>query len=228
MDALICDFDGVVVDSEPVHLACFREVLASVGIDLATEAYYADYLGYDDHDCFEAVGRDNGRPFTEDDIADMTAAKTALCQRAFGESVEALPGAVELVRAVDAAGIPVGVCSGALRDEIELAARTVGVLEHFRILVAARDVQRGKPDPEGYRLAREKLAAAVGRPLAPERCVVIEDSPAGIDAARGAGMRVLGVTNSYPADALADADRIVDSLANVTVDTLSELTGRPM
>ena len=223
MDALICDFDGVVVDSEPIHLACFREVLASVGIELTTEAYYADYLGYDDHDCFEAVGRDHDRPFTENEIADMTAAKTALCQRVFSESVEALPGAVELIAAVVAAGIPVGVCSGALRDEIELAARTVGVLEHFRILVAARDVQKGKPDPEGYRLAREKLAEAVGRPLRAERCVVIEDSPAGIDAARGADMRVLAVTNSYPADALADANRIVDSLANVTVDALKEL-----
>jgi beta-phosphoglucomutase len=223
LDALICDFDGVVVDSEPVHLACFREVLASVGIELTTDAYYTDYLGYDDHDCFEAVGRDNDRPFTEDEIADMTTAKTALCQRVFGESVQALPGAVELIAAATAAGIPVGVCSGALRDEIELAARTVGVLEHFQILVAARDVQKGKPDPEGYHLARENLSEAVGRPLAAERCVVIEDSPAGIDAAVGAGMRVLAVTNSYAADALTAAHRIVDSLADVTVDVLREL-----
>jgi len=223
VDALICDFDGVVVDSEPVHLACFREVLAAVGIDLIDEAYYTDYLGYDDHDCFEAVGRDNDRPFTEDEIADMTAAKTVLCQHVFSESIEALPGAVELIAATGAAGIPVGVCSGALREEIELAARTVGVRDHFRIIVAARDVQKGKPDPEGYHLARQQLADAVARPLAAEKCVVLEDSPAGIDAARGAGMRVLAITNSYAADALSAADRVVDSLVDVTVETLKEL-----
>ncbi|MHC4716114.1 MAG: HAD family hydrolase, partial [Planctomycetota bacterium] len=149
LDALIFDFDGVVVDSEPIHLACFRKVLGKRGIELRTEDYYGKYLGFDDHDCFEAVLTNNDREPDEDEIATMTAEKTALVQQAIGESVQPLPGALELMRAARDAGVAVGVCSGALRDEIKLAGEAIGALEMVEVLVAAKDVANGKPDPEG-------------------------------------------------------------------------------
>ena len=149
MDAVIFDFDGVVVDSEPVHFACFRDVLATVGLELTVEDYYDKYLGYDDHDCLLIAARDRGAKLSERRIADLTAAKTKLVQRAFRESIQPLPGAVALIRAIAAAGVPMAVCSGALRDEVVLASRTVGVLDCFQAIVAAEDVKRGKPDPEG-------------------------------------------------------------------------------
>jgi len=223
VDALIFDFDGVVVDSEPVHLACFQRVLATIGVALTREDYYEKYLGFDDHDCFAAAARAAGADVTEERIAELTAAKTDLVRRAFAESVQPMPGAVELIRSAAAAGVPVGVCSGALREEIVQAARAVGVLEHFATIVSAEDVPRGKPDPAGYRLALDRLARAAGRPLRAGRCVVVEDAPAGIDAARGAGMRVLAVTSSYPAEALQAAERVVDSLADVKLPELDEL-----
>lgn len=223
MDALVFDFDGVVIDSEPVHLDCFQQVLASAGITLTREAYYGEYLGYDDHDCFAAAGRAAGVEFGEDRIAEMTAAKTALVKRAFAESVSPLPGALGLIRSAAAASVPVGVCSGALREEIVLASRAVGVLDCFAVVVSAEDVTRGKPDPQGYRLTLQRLARAADRPLDPPRCVVVEDSPAGIQAAREAGMCVLAVTNSYTADALAAADRVVASLGEVDLEALAEL-----
>ena len=212
MDALIFDFDGVVVDSEPVHLQCFQRVLETVGLTLTERDYYQKYLGYDDHDCLLVAARDAGIELAEGKIDELTAAKTQLVQRAFAESIRPLPGAVDLIRAAAAAGVPLAVCSGALRDEIDLASRTIGVRECFRIIVAARDVARGKPDPEGYLLARSRLADATGQAIRAARCVVVEDSPAGIDAAKAAGMKVLAVTNSYAAEHLAAADRIVDSL----------------
>jgi len=107
LDALIFDFDGVVVDSEPIHLACFRQVLGRRGIDLPTEDYYGLYLGFDDHDCFEAVLKNNHRPVEEDEIAAMTAEKTALVQRAIAESIQPLPGALELMRAAREAQVAV-------------------------------------------------------------------------------------------------------------------------
>ena len=223
MDALIFDFDGVIVDSEPVHLAGFRQVLASANVLIADEEYYDRYLGYDDHDCFQAVGRDKNMPFTEEQIAQMTEVKTQLVQQTYASKVDALPGAVELIRSAWEADIPLAICSGALRAEVLQAAESLGVLSMFRIIVAARDVQRGKPDPEGYLQAAEKLSAACSRVLSPAACVVVEDSPAGIQSAKGAGMKVLGVTNSYPADALSLADRVVDSLADVSVDSLRKL-----
>jgi beta-phosphoglucomutase len=223
VDALILDFDGVVVDSEPIHLACFRQVLAPAGIELGEQAYYRDYLGFDDHDCFQAVLRDHGLDADERRIADMTAAKTVLVQRAMATSVRALPGSVGIIRSAAAAGLPVAVCSGALRDEIELASATIGVREHFATIVAGKDVKLGKPDPEGYVLAIRRLAEVTGRTIRPERCVVVEDSPAGIQAARDAGTNVLALTTSYAAERLGQAQRIVATLADVALDDLLAL-----
>lgn len=222
MDALIVDFDGVVVDSEPIHLACFQRILAEEGITLSGEDYYSKYLGYDDRDCFLAVARDTGRPLRRP-LEALIAAKSALVQQALRESTAALPGAVELIRSAHLAPVPVAVCSGALRREIELASAAVGVLDCFTVIVSAEDVSAGKPDPAGFRLAVERLAAACGRAIRSGRCVAVEDSPAGIAAAQAAGMRVLAVSNSYPPGRLQDAQRVVGSLAEVTLAELDAL-----
>lgn len=223
MDALIFDFDGVVVDSEPIHLAGFRHALEPIGISIPTEDYYQRYLGFDDHDCFQAVGRDHGRDFSERDIAEMTAAKTTFVKQTFATSIGPQPGAAALIQAAAGAAMPLAICSGGLRDEIMLAAQAVGVWDFFSVVVAAEDVECGKPDPEGYARAAEQLAVACGRGIAPAMCVVVEDAPAGIKAAKALGMKVLAVTSSYQADALAEADRVVDSLADVTLASLADL-----
>lgn len=226
MDAVLFDFDGVIVDSEPVHFAGFARVLHGHGIELTWDLYRERYLGYDDHDCFAAVCADHGAAVDEAGTAAMIAAKTAVVQEALASSVRALPGAVELIASLQDAGVPLAICSGALRSEIEIAARRVGVLDRFRTVVAAEDVAHGKPDPAGYRLALERLRAATGRPLRPARSLAIEDSPAGIEAANGAGLRVLAVTTSYAAAALTAADAIVASLADVTPASLAALAKR--
>jgi len=225
MDAVIFDFDGVVVDSEPVHFARFRDVLATIGLELTEADYYDKYLGYDDHDCLLIAAADRGMELSEPQIADLTATKTKLVQQTFAESIEALPGAVALIRAIHAASVPLAICSGALRDEIILASQTVGVLECFQVIVDAKDVPRGKPDPEGYLAARAKLAQAAGKDLRPHRCVVVEDSPAGIEAGKNAGMKVFAVATSYDAAHLTAADRVVNSLADATIADLEELVG---
>ncbi len=216
LDAMIFDFDGVVVDSEPIHLACFGDVLAGCGIELTSEDYYSKYLGFDDHDCFAAVMADNGRQVDERQIADMTGRKTLLVQQAFAESIRPLPGAIELMRAARSAGAGLGICSGALREEILLAGRTVGIIELVDVVVSAEDVQAGKPDPEGYILALKLLGEKLTRPINPSATWVVEDSPAGVQAGKDAGMNVLAVTNSYDRPALADADRLVASLTEIT------------
>jgi beta-phosphoglucomutase len=222
MDAVVFDFDGVIADSEPIHLRCFQRVLAEAGIELSREDYYDKYLGFDDHDCFRAVLIANGLSADERQIADMTAAKTALVQQAFAD-ISPLDGAVELIRRLDRAGVALGICSGALRDEIVLAAGALGVLDCFDQIVAGEDVAHGKPDPEGYRLALARLSASAGRGLSPGLSVAIEDSPAGIASAKAAGMKVLAVTTSYTADTLGEADMVAESLEEVTLDTLEDI-----
>jgi len=211
------------VDSEPVHLVCFQQVLAGAGVELNREDYYAKYLGFDDHDCFLAALRKAGQQASEERIADMIRAKSRLVRQTYARGVTPLPGAAELVRSAADAKVPLAVCSGALREEIEQAARAVGVLDCFAAIVAARDVKHGKPDPEGYRQALERLREATGRHLCAGAGVVVEDSPAGIDAAKAAGLQVLAVTNSYAAEALSRADRIVRSLVDVGLEDVEAI-----
>jgi beta-phosphoglucomutase len=221
MDAIIFDFDGVIVDSEPIHFACFADVLARRGLRLTREDYYAKYLGFDDHDCFQAVCANNGINLTEGEIAAMTTEKTLLVTRALRESTQPQPGAVELISSAAKAGVLLAICSGALRNEIDLAIQAIGVSQYFSAIISAKDVARGKPDPQGYKMALQCLVDVAGRQLAPGRCLAIEDAPAGIQAARGAGMKVLAVTASYPPQALAAAQKVVASLADVNMDMLS-------
>ena len=223
MDALIFDFDGVVIDSEPIHLEGFRRILGTVGVSISRADYYGKYLGSDDHDCFVEALRSAGRECPEELIASLVAQKTRFIQETFADAVQPQPGAVELVRAAADAGIPVAVCSGALRSEIELAARSIGVLDCFAVIVAAQDVEHGKPDPEGYVKTLAQLSDLLARPLEAPRTIVIEDSPAGIQAGKGAGMKVLAVTASYGAEELTEADRVVDCLTQVDVADLRQM-----
>ena len=223
MDALIFDFDGVVIDSEPIHLEGFRRVLDTVGVSLSRDDYYEKYLGSDDHDCLMEALRAAGRDCSEELIASLVAKKTRFIQETFAGAIQPQPGAAELIRAAADAGIPLAVCSGALRREIVLAARSIGVLDCFGVIVAAEDVDHGKPDPEGYVKTLSQLSDLLATPLEASRTIVIEDSPAGIQAGKGAGMKVLAVTASYPAESLREADRVVDCLTQVDVVDLGRM-----
>jgi len=225
LEALLFDFDGVVVDSEPTHREGLQQIRRPLGVVLAQEDYYSLYLGLNDRDCLEAVSRRAGVDLAPEKLASLIETKTRLVQAAFAQEVKALPGAVDLVRAAHAGGIPLAICSGALREEILLAAGTLGVRDCFQVVVSAEDVVRGKPDPSGFRLALERLSAFHGRSLGARRTLVVEDSPAGIEAALALGMQVLAVTNSYGAEFLTRAHRIVHSLAEVTLEQLAGMTG---
>lgn len=223
MDALIFDFDGVLVDSEPIHYEGFRRILASRGMVLTEKDYYGKYLGFDDHDAIAAACRDLGCPAGEKQIAAMEAEKSVYLRRILSESAEPMPGAPELIEAATEAGVPLAVCSGALREEVELTLRVFGVIDRFGAIVGAKDVADGKPHPEGYLKACKQLAGRAGRTIHAASCLVVEDSPVGIQAGKAAGMKVLAVTNSYPAEELTEADRIVDSLVGILLDSLSEM-----
>lgn len=213
MRAVLFDFNGVIADDEGLHFEAFREVLAPRGIALDRARYDEELLGLDDagvaRHLFPAAGAEEHARF----LADKSAAYDTLT----AGGVPAFPGAVALVGALAARGVPLAVVSGALRHEIERILAAHGILDRFRIVVAAEDVRRCKPDPEGYLLGFEMLRAQ-GLVAAAERCVVIEDSPAGIEAALGAGMRVVGVAHSAPLAELHRAHLRVPRIADLDVD----------
>ncbi|MDX2029915.1 MAG: HAD family phosphatase [Blastocatellia bacterium] len=216
--AIIFDFNGVIVDDEPLHLELFRAVLAEEGIPLTDEAYHERYLGFDDRGAFVAVLRDAGRASRADEagyIAELIERKAALYREAIERRYLLFPGVVDLVRGL-AERFPMAIASGALRNEIELVLTRGEIRDCFREIIASEDVAVCKPDPEGYLKALAALNArdsGSAREIEPAECLAIEDSIAGIEAARRAGMRCLAVTNSYAAEQLTRADRIVNTLA---------------
>lgn len=225
--AILFDFNGVLVDDEPVHLEMFQRVLAEEGISLTAEDYYRDYLGMDDRGCFAAVLQRAGEPATVPRLMRLIARKASYYQERMRErGYPFFPGAAELVEELAAKGRMLGIVSGALREEVEGALRQAGLRDRFKVLVTAEDVDEGKPDPEGYRKALEALNSEPPLPerlLHPHEVLAIEDSPAGLSAAADLGLSTLAVAHTYPAARLRIADAQAESLREMTVERLERL-----
>jgi beta-phosphoglucomutase len=225
LQAIVFDFDGVIADSEPLHLKAYQQALAEEGIALTRQEYFARYLGYDDVGMLEALSRDRGLPATGKYIAALVAKKGEKLQAMLAGGEVLFPGAAAFVRTA-AAAVPIAIASGALRHEIVQIIDGAGLADLFMTIVASGDTPESKPSPAPYRLAFEQLRQATGSQLDPKRCVAIEDSRWGLDSARGAGLRCVGVTTSYAADQLAGAELIVDGLNTLTVEALDRLCAR--
>ncbi len=218
LHAIVFDFDGVIVDSEPLHYRAFLEVGRDLGVTFSYDDYLAEYVGFDDRDAFRHMLANAERPVDE-------AAVAALCDRkqpAFDELVKreldaeafAIPGALTLIDGCHAAGLPIAVASGATRADIDLMLGMLGRRDRFEVIVTADDVARSKPDPASYALAAERLG------VAPGCCLAIEDTAAGLASAAGAGLLTLGLTTTTDAPALAAAGRVLPDLSGVTLDQL--------
>ncbi|HEY7191806.1 MAG TPA: HAD family phosphatase [Vicinamibacterales bacterium] len=222
LQAIIFDFDGVIANSEPLHLMAFQHVLQSAGVELTPADYYARYLGFDDEGVFEAIARDRGLAMSAADVAGLVTRKGDRMEEMLHSGSVLFPGAIEFIREA-AAAVPIGIASGALRHEILEIITGAGAANLFSTVVASGDTPRSKPSPEPYRLAFEQLCASAGRRLDPRCSVAIEDSRWGLESAQGAGLRLVGVTTSYPAHELAGAELIVSGLDGLTLAALDRL-----
>jgi HAD superfamily hydrolase (TIGR01509 family) len=222
--AVIFDFNGIIVDDEPIHFELFKKVLGEEGIVLTEEAYYARYLGFDDRGAFSFGYREHNRPLTLEKLAELIERKADYYQDAIRNHVAIFPGVKSLVADL-AQSLPLAVASGALRNEIETILTTAGLINYFKAIVSAEDIERGKPEPDIFLKALAVLNQQNnnGKPIAAADCVVIEDSKEGIKGARRAGMKCLAVTNSHPAALLTDANTVVKTLEMVTLDFLKRL-----
>jgi beta-phosphoglucomutase len=211
IEAVIFDFDGIIVDSERLHWAAFNKVLTPLGKPISWIDYVQTYIGFDDRDTFRRAVSGIG----EQELYRMITQKAAAFQELLeSDGAAALPGAVELIKHLSG-NIPLAVCSGALRADILPILGGLGIEKAFDTIVTANDTHISKPDPAPYKLAMKKLSVTSG--------LAIEDTPAGIASAKGAGLKVLSVTNSYPADALTQADAVVASLEGLTLEKLNDL-----
>jgi beta-phosphoglucomutase len=213
--AVLFDFDGVIVNSEPLHFYAFHEVLRD-RFEISEDEYYRELVGFDDRGAFRHVFAKRHLPLDPKTLLALMAGKShVMMQLIHDRQFHALPGVEELVRGLWRT-TPLAICSGALREEIEAMLEGVALRDCFSVIVAAEDVTVGKPDPQGYlltlRLLSEKIArsavhpAGPQAPLRPADTLVIEDAPKVIQSVKAAGFPALGVATSYPLMKLGDAD----------------------
>jgi HAD superfamily hydrolase (TIGR01509 family) len=221
--AVIFDFDGIITDSEILHLRAFNQSLAPYGIEITTKDYYTNYLGFSDFDCYKALIENNLLKIDEDQIDGIIKEKSKIFEdltKTEGRTIEGVPDFLQMLKQNN---IPMAICSGSLLTEIELMLEESGLRHFFTTIVSAEQVKNGKPHPEGFLLSLKKLNKMCHPPIAADECIVIEDSHWGLRAGKDAGMHTVAVTNSYEADQLSLAEKIVSHLNELTINDLQQL-----
>jgi beta-phosphoglucomutase len=199
---ILFDFNGVIVDDESQHCDSLIETLSQYGYTLDRDTYYREYLGFDDRECFRFSFGRMGRPADDATLLEAIARKHVEYDRSIRAAMRLVPGVADFIENAALDGFQLAIVSGALRSEIDLVLQLSGLRAHFAEIVAAEDVGACKPDPQGFNRAREKLE------LPSKRCVVVEDSIPGLNAARAAGLRCAVLATSHPEDILSDADLV--------------------
>jgi beta-phosphoglucomutase len=214
--AIVFDFDGVLADSESLHLKAYQAILEPHGIHLDMKTYCERYLGFDDEGSIRQVVADYNLMLADEEIEVLLKQKARIFEKFVAKGDVLFPGAAACVKRLGAAW-PLGIASGALRGEIELMLRGASLASAFRFIVAAGDTDLTKPAPDPY------LRAAEMHGVPPAECAAIEDSHWGLQSAREAGMRTIAVSHTYPRSSLTDAHLVVDSLDELTVAAIQAL-----
>jgi HAD superfamily hydrolase (TIGR01509 family) len=223
--AIIFDFDGIIVNSEPLIMKLTQEMAAQVGYNLSEAEYYHKYLALDDRGIVENLLLTQGQQVNPARRDELIAWKARAYMDAIQDGLPSFPDAIEFVHKV-AAHFPLAIASGSLRAEIEHLLGKIGLREKFSLLVTADDVAHSKPDPEVFIKALARLGDAAFHtnkghpPLLAAECLVIEDAAAGVDAAHAAGMKCMALAHSLPPDVIGHADWTYDNFAQVDMEKI--------
>lgn len=222
IQAVLFDFNGVIVDDEAQHCEALQHVLAAEDVTVTREQYYAAYLGLDDRTSFVEAYRRAGRTLTTELLEYLVAKKSQVYFHIMEQSLKIVPGAPGFVREA-AARYRLGIVSGALRREIDAMLARTDFANLFEVIVSADDVRRCKPDPASYLAGLEALRRR--EPVEAQGCVAVEDSLPGLAAARAAGMACVMLTTSHPAQLLEGrgAGMVWESFAGHTPAELARL-----
>lgn len=214
--AIIFDFDGVITDTEPVHMEAWLDILEHEGIAFDSAEYHANYLGLNDRDFLDAVGRIHGAKFDDIRKHELIEAKTRRTFELLEHQIPLIDGVADFIEKNSKDKL-LAICSGATRGEIEFILKRLKWEKVFDPIIASDSVVKGKPDPEGYIRATEGLIDRADFALLPENVIAIEDSPKGIQAAKAAGLYCIGVGSSFPAEQVAHADLVVSNMSEIEI-----------
>ncbi len=216
---VIFDMDGVIVDSGPAHLASWQQLAAENGLEV-TDEQFAETFGRPSREIIRLRWADR----LPDDEAQRDAAvrrlddrKEAIYRDIIRGQVPVMPGALELMRALDGDGWRLGIGSSGPPANVKLVVEELGLGSLLSGTTDASDVTRGKPDPEVFLIAADRMA------VPPPRCVVIEDAVHGIEAAHRAGMKAVALTSTHPAHTFTQADLVVSELTQLSPSGLANL-----
>lgn len=234
LKAIVFDFDGVIADSERLHFQSLAAIATPLGVDLDYDHYLKHYVSYDDRDSVRTllsqarggpVEPAGAPPLTDEQLAMLMAEKAVAFERALGKSVPTIPGVEAFLQALPRE-MPIAIGTGSSRRDLTNVLGRLGLSERFPVTVCADDVARSKPDPETYLSAVHQLAARFpDLQLLPEQCLAIEDTPGGIESARGAGLKVLGLTTTCAPDRLERAHRLAGDFTSLSLAVLEEWFG---
>lgn len=211
--AVIWDMDGVIADTGQYHLSAWQEAFQKRGVRFTEEDFRHNFGQRND----TIIRNTLGEQVAQTEIDAVAKEKEETFRKLVGQNIKPLPGAVELIKSLRGHGFKMALASSAPLENIRLITGGLGISDYFHTIVTGRDVTEGKPSPQGFLLAAQRLG------VEPKNCIVIEDSVAGVAAAKRAGMHCLATTNTHPRRSLKQADLIVDTLEAVTANHLEQL-----
>jgi beta-phosphoglucomutase family hydrolase len=213
LQAVLWDLDGVIADTGNYHFRAWREIFTPMGIEF-TEEHFVEHFGQRN----DTIIRDTvGQSISQEELDAIADRKEEAYRRLIADNIQALPGAVELLKTLEEHDIPSALASSAPPENVNIIVSGLGIGSLFRAIACGREVTEGKPSPQVFLLAAQKLKTD------PAGCVVIEDAVAGVAGAKRAGMKCVAVTNSHSGDSLREADLVVTSLEDVSIDKLESL-----
>jgi beta-phosphoglucomutase family hydrolase len=213
LEAVIWDMDGVLADTAPYHLLAWQETFAKRGIKFTKEDFMRGFGIRNDAIIRNVLGEKT----TKAEIETIAQEKEATFRRIIGKDIKPLPGVLELLGQLQDRGIKMAIASSTVIENIRLIVGSLGIEKYFEVIITGHDVTEGKPSPQVFLKAAQRLGAD------PKNCLVFEDAVAGVKAAKRAGMHCVAITSSHPREKLAEADLILDSLEEVSVKDLEKL-----
>jgi len=215
--AVIWDMDGIIVDSAQHHLKGWQIVFQERGANYTEEDFWRN-TGKRSDTIIKSV---LGEKISPDEIMAIIREKDETFRQLMGQNIRPLPGVLKLITSLKEHGFKIAIASSAPIKNIRLITQSLKIHKHFDAIVSGWETTKGKPNPQIFLLAAEKLGVEA------ESCIVIEDAISGVTASKRAGMRCIAVTNTTPREELREADLVIDTLEEITVDDLERLLHQP-